>query len=395
MKGTHKKIRLVSLLLVALMLIIPLSSCKGRELSRTKLAKTEVGKVGEYTVLYEELYFLAKNYAAGLKDIYPDDKDALNAAIWQRVNEKITENYAILALCKQNGIIYDEKALASDVSSSIAKDIEAQYGGSRSDYFKSQEEVGLTDHYVRFITGVNLLYGQLGTKYKDSGVIPNSDKDLISYIQKNFVHTWHVAVFVNDESECEEKLAKIKEAEALLKNGTSMYELIGSKYNEDVTLDYLSDAYGYYFPRGVMDEKYEDAAFSIAVGEHVIVESKAQNSKGQYVDCFYLVERLSTTSEQSLVEIEKNLNTLSDSVADSILYEDKEKIRKTLSFEPNEFALSLDLSELEPAKNGFDYQLVLIIVASVLSVAVVVTVVILVRRERTRRFQKNIKRLPK
>lgn len=395
MKRTHGKIRLICALIVALMLILALSSCKGRALSQTKLAKTEVGKVGEYSVLYEELYFLAKNYTEGLKKLYPDDTEALNKAIWERINEKITENYAILTLCKENGIVYDEKALAADVKASIAKDIEAEYDGNRSEYYKSQEEVGLTDHYVRFITGVNMLYGQLGTKYKTSGVIPNTDKELVEYIQKNFVHTWHIAVFVNEGDDREQKLAKIKEAEALLENGTSMYELIGSKYNEDVTPDYLSDAYGYYFPRGVMDEKYEEASFSINVGSHVIVESKAQNNQGQYVECFYLIERLSTTSEDSIAEIEKNLHTLSDSVADSILYEEKEKVRKTLSFEPNEFALSLNISELEPAKNGFDYQLVIVIVMSVVSVALVVTVVILVRRAKTRRFQKNIKRLPK
>ena len=42
-----------------------------------------------------------------------------------------------------------------------------------------------------------------------------------------------------------------------------MYELIGSEYNEDVTPEYLADTYGYYFPRGIMDEKYEEAAFGM------------------------------------------------------------------------------------------------------------------------------------
>ena len=100
---------------------------------------------------------------------------------------------------------------------------------------------------------------------------------LVPYIQENFAHTWHIAVFLNNENEREKKLAKIEKAQALLENGTSMYELIGSEYNEDVTLDYLSDAYGYYFPRGTMDKKYEDAAFGMNVGDNVIVESKAEN----------------------------------------------------------------------------------------------------------------------
>ena len=313
--------------------------------------------------------------------------------MWKAVNENITENYAILKLCENEGISYDEKELKKDIETAITLDIENEFDGSRSKYFKSQREVGLTDRYVRFITGVNLRYGKLGTKYHDDGVIPNNDDQLVSYIQKNFAHTWHIAVFVNEGETREENLAKIEEAQKLLNDGTySMYKLIGSKYNEDVTPDYLSDAYGYYFPRGIMDEKYEDAAFSMAVGDNAIVETRAQNSKGEYVDCFYLVEKLSTTSEASKVEIENNLSTLTDYVGDAIINDKKEAVQATLSFEPNDFAKSLDVSNLEPVKNGADYQLIIAIVCTVVAVAAVAVAIILIRRARTRRFQSLIKK---
>ena len=171
-----------------------------------------------------------------------------------------------------------------------------------------------------------------------------------------------------------------------------MYKLIGSKYNEDVTPDYLSDAYGYYFPKGIMDEKYENAAFSMKVGDNVIVESRAQNGQGEYVDCFYLIEKLSTTSEASKVEIENNLRTLSDYVGDSIINDKKEAVQATLSFEPNDFAKSLDISNLEPVKNGADYQLIITIVCTVVVVATAAVAIVLTRRARTRRFQSLIKK---
>ena len=384
--------RYAALILALLLLSFSMVSCKGRPLARTKLAKTEVGSLGEYTVLYEELYFLAKNYTESFKDSYTGDDEGLDAAIWNAINENITENYAILELCRQEGIIYDEKELRDDVKASVAATIESEFDGKRKDYFKSQLDAGLTDHYVRFVTGINLLYAQLATEYKNDGTIPSSPDVLIPYIQENFAHTWHIAVFINDESEREQKLAKIEEAQKLLDGGTSMYKLIGSQYNEDVTTDYLTDAYGYYFPRGVMDNKYEDAAFSLEVGDNVLVESTAKNGNGVTVPCIYLIERLSTTDSASKTEIEKNLTTLSTSLSDAIINDRKEEVEKTLSFTPNDFARSLDISDLKPVSNGVDYQMILIVSASIISFALVICAAIIITRVRTKRFQQKLKK---
>jgi hypothetical protein len=390
MKLKYRIQKTVALILLILTLALAITSCKGRPLSQTELASTEVGRVGEYSVLYEELYFLANNYKTGLEDDYKNDAEGLKKAVWDSVKSNITENYAILELCKSEGLIYDEKALRKEVDNAIELDIEASFDGSRKDFFESQRAVGLTDHYVRFITGVNLLYSEYAAKLKESDSFPRTDTELVNYISENFVHTWHIAVFVNDGEDRDEKLAKLREAQDLLNNGTSMYELIGSKYNEDATPDYLSDAYGYYFPRGIMDEKYEEAAFTMAVGDNMIVETMAQNSIGDYVECFYLVERLSTTTQASKDEIRKNLATLSKMVADAMIYDKKEQIQKNLSFEPNDFARSLDITALEPAESGIDYQMIITVVASIISCAIAIVLIILVRRTRMKKFQNSI-----
>jgi hypothetical protein len=390
MKLKYRIQKTVALILLILTLALAITSCKGRPLSQTELASTEVGRIGEYSVLYEELYFLANNYKTGLEDDYKNDAEGLKKAVWDSVKSNITENYAILELCKSEGLIYDEKALRKEVDNAIELDIEASFDGSRKDFFESQRAVGLTDHYVRFITGVNLLYSEYAAKLKESDSFPRTDTELVNYISENFVHTWHIAVFVNDGEDRDEKLAKLREAQDLLNNGTSMYELIGSKYNEDATPDYLSDAYGYYFPRGIMDEKYEEAAFTMAVGDNMIVETMAQNSIGDYVECFYLVERLSTTTQASKDEIRKNLATLSKMVADAMIYDKKEQIQKNLSFEPNDFARSLDITALEPAESGIDYQMIITVVASIISCAIAIVLIILVRRTRMKKFQNSI-----
>ena len=141
-----------------------------------------------------------------------------------------------------------------------------------------------------------------------------------------------------------------------------------------------------------MDEKYENAAFEIEVGDNILVESTAKNSLGVTVPCIYLIERLSTSNEESKTEIEKNLSTLSTSLSDAIINDKKVEVQKTLSFAPNDYARSLDISDLEPTSNGVDYQVILIATASVLICALAVSAVIIITRVRTKRFQQSIKK---
>ncbi len=382
-------LKIVAIILILLTVFPLLVSCKARPLAQTKLAKTEVGTVGEYKVLYEELYFLANNYARAMKDDYGNDKAALDAAVWAKVKENIVSNYAILELCKSAGLVYDEEALKEDVEKAIELQIEQDYGGSRSDYLKSQKEVGLTDHYVRFVTGVDILYNRLDTQYKTTGIVPNSDEALLKFIKENFIHTWHIAIFVNEGDDRDAKLKKAQEALALIESGTSMYDMIGGVYNEDLNPGSLKDAFGYYFPKGIMEKSYEDAAFSLNVGKHSqIVESMGENNYGEYVECFYIIERLPLSDE----EIKSNFFTLSDMVSESIIAQQVEAIKATLTFTPNEFANSLDISNLKPAKNGADTLLIIVVSACVAVCVGAVALIIIVRNVKTKKFHKQNKK---
>lgn len=382
-------LRILALSLSLLLLFPALVSCKARPLAQTKLAGTEVGKVGKYSVSYEEFYFLAYNYYDAVKDNYKNDPEALKAEVWNYVEENITANYAILSLCESEGIVYDEDALAEDVEQYLELTIQSSFDNSRSDYIESQEAMGLTDHYVRFVLGVDMLYDKLELKYKENGTVPNTDEQLMAYIKENFVHTWHIAILVDEGDDREEELAKAEEALGLLNTGTSMYHLIGSKYNEDTNIDSLSDAYGHYFPRGVMTKEFEDAAFALKINDvSGIVESTAQNANGEYVECFYLIQRLAMNDK----EIEANFETLSSSVSASIVADKMESVKASLSFEENDFAKSLDVTALEFPGNGADIQMIIAVSASILICALVIVAIIVIRKVRTKRFQRAIKK---
>lgn len=385
----RKPLKIFSLILVFIMLSTSLLSCTARPLAHGKLAKTVVGTVGSHDVYYEELYFLANSYYNSAKAKYGDDTEAIKEFVWNSIKENITVNYAILDLCASEGIEYDERALKSEIEQEIDIIINTSFDGSRSKYLRSQLESGITDHYYRFCTGVDILYGKLATKYQTEGKVPNTDEAITSYIKESFIHTWHIAIYVDKGDDREAEYAKALEAKKLLDDGNSMYSLIGSKYNENTVPEALTDAYGYYFPRGVMDKDYENAAFALEkVGDRTdIVISQGTSPSGAHVECFYIIEKLAVKDS----EINANFNYLSDMVKDAIITQELEAHREKLEFIPNDYALSLDITSLEAPKNGVDYQAIIAVSATVIGVLLITASVFIFRAIRAKRFHKKHK----
>lgn len=380
----NKFLKIIALCLVLIIASASLLSCTARPLAQSKLAKTVVGSVGSHDVYYEELYFLANSYYGSAKAKYGNDTEAIKNYVWDSVNKNIITNYAILDLCASEGFNYDESELASEVEKSIELTIDSSFNGSRGQYLSSQLSAGITDHYYRFCTGVDILYSKFATKYQIDGKVPHTDETITDYIKENFIHTWHIAIYVENGDDRDAEYAKALEAKKLLDDGNSMYSLIGSKYNENTVPESLVDAYGYYFPRGVMDKDYEDAAFALEKnGDRTdIIVSHGASPSGNYVECFYIIEKLAVKDS----EIKANFNTLSDMVKDSIITQELEKYRQKLEFTPNEYALSLDILNLEAPKNGVDYQLIIAITATVIGIAIIIVAIFVFRSIRAKRF---------
>lgn len=381
--------KIISLILVLIIISTSLLSCSARPLAQSKLAKTVVGTVGTHDVYYEELYFLANNYYDTAKAKYGDDTEAIKKFVWDSVKDNITTNYAILDLCAAEGIEYNKNELATEIEQGIEATINSSFDGNRNEYLNAQLSAGITDHYYRFCAEVDLLYGKLATKYQTDGKVPNTDAKINDYIKENFIHTWHIAVYVDKNDDRDTEYEKILTAKKLLDDGNSMYSLIGSKYNENTVPESLNDAYGYYFPRGVMEKDYEDAAFALKkAGERTdIIVSHGTSPSGNYVECFYIIEKLAVKD----TEINANFNYLSDMVKDSIITQDLESYREKLSFTPNDYALSLDVTSLEAPKNGADYQVIIAIVVFVIGVALIIVAIFVFRTVRAKRFHKKHK----
>lgn len=384
-----KSIRFLSFFLITIILSLSLFSCGVRPLAQSKLARTKVGKVGSHDVYYEELYCLANSYLPVAKANHGEDSTAVKEAVWDYVKENIPINYAILDLCASEGIEYNEKALQDEINNAIEVEIEASFDGDRDAYLNSQLEEGITDHYYRFCLGIDAIYKKLAEKYQEEGKIPTSDEDVIKYVKENFVHTWHIAVYVNKNDDRDTEYAKILEAKRLLDSGNSMYKLFGSAYNENIAYESLVNTDGYYFPKGIMEKDYEAAAFSLKNnGDRTdIITSRAKSpTSGSYVECFYIIEKLPIKD----TEINDNFNYLSDMIRETVVTDGLNDHLEKLSFEPNEYALSLDLTALEAPTNGADYQVIIIVTASIASIALIICGIFIFRHVRAKRFKKAL-----
>jgi len=300
------------------------------------------------------------------------------------VREHILPNYAMLRLCADAGLAYDEasKELTDAAQEYVDSLIESEFDGKRADYRDSLAEIGMTDHHLRFNARVDALYAKLPSIYGEQGLLPSTDDEIRDYVSKKFIRTWHVAILVEYGESYEENRAKAEEALALLQSGQkTMYDLIGSKYNEDFSL-FTTD--GYYFPRGSMDQVYEDAAFALQVNEKSgIVESTGKSNKtSNDVTCFYIIERLAIEDAY----VNTHLNDLADKCADAVVATKLDEVSKALSFTPNEFYSTLDLTALEAPDDGADVGLILLIGGIVLMVAGGTTAVVLIviRKKKTR-----------
>ncbi len=390
MNNTVKKL-IISVLLISLFVSV-FTSCESRPLKSNKTASDTVGTVGEFDVAYEELYYLVKSYRAQLdlkygNDAYKssevitvtDDSGAekevvLSEYYLERLKElvydNIVPNYAILTLCQDVGLSLDSEIIQENIQSSVDTYIETDFEGKRSEYKKAMKEQGITDNYIRFNIGVDLMYSGLVAEYLESGVLTDDNEKIKAKINEEFIRTWHIMILNEDGSP--ENLVRANEALAKIEGGESMYKMIGGTYNDDLTLTTLD---GYYFTKGSMDKAYEEAAYALEVGETSgVVASIGKDSVGNQVDCYYIIQRL----ELEDAYIEKNFEELKNSYYSSVVYEKIDELSNALEFSPNAYGSSLDLLELEPVGQSDPVVTITIVSITVGAILIAATVCLIV-----------------
>ena len=363
MKRNSVIIRFFAVLLILITVFPMLVSCKKRE-------RAIVGTVNGREICYDELYFLVNSYKNSVLESCNGDEALARQRLNELVMEDIVANCAILELCEDYGL--ELKSVKAEVKDQVALTITQNFANDEKAYREDLKKNNLTEHYFKFVTGVDLLYSKLPAKYEESGKISVDEDNIIDFVKKNFIRVNHI-VRINETADMDkENLAKMEEALALLNAGYSMTFLIENNY----THDYKDvSAKGYILTGGEMREEYETAAFALDVGEiSGIIKSRCEsNLEDKYVDCYYIIQRLELSDKY----IEDNFYELKSKYINTAINTELEAKRETLEFVPNKEFLELDLLNLpEPRKSLPVFGLIMIIVGAVAVVAIIVIMII-------------------
>lgn len=330
-------------LLALSLLTLSCTACETKE--KQIRAKQIVGEVDGNPIYYDELYALAGHYLASAKAAANGDSQKLAAELDRLIQTNIVVNTAILRLCESKGLTYNQKEWSEQIDAELQSTINQSFGGDEDAFQANLTENRLTERYLRYTTGLNLLYDQLAIQYPLLGLVADGEEDVRQYISENFVHTYHLVLFYDDSNQAE-KYEKMQEAHRLLQEGASMYDLIRRGYSEDFGNPSGS---GYYFTKGSMEEIYETAAFSLKINEiSDILDTKGADNYGGYSSCYYILQRAPLDEEY----INEHFSDLQDDYYAGVIYSDLQTLQATLTFEPNSFYRSLNLTDLPAPREG-------------------------------------------
>ena len=376
MKSRFIFLRITACLMALLLLSVALLSCGASKNPAKPDKKTVVGTVDGRQVYYDELYFLVNSYRESAEKKYGDDPEALREELDRLFRDNVRSTYAMIRLCEERGLTFSEREWADQVDSEIESYVTEFFQEDEELFEAEREEVGLSERYFRYLLATELFYNQLLYVYPDEGLVESDEEALERMIDEEFIHVYHLAIFNDEGDDPDMNLEKIQEAHSLLKSGKySMYDLIKKGYTED-----LSDvgANGEYIIRGTVDEAYEDAAFSLRVGDiSDVIEAEGINNENKTVSCYYVIQRFAPDPDY----VESHYTQLVDQYYGSVIAADLKEVEDSLSFEPNELYEELDLINLvKPKQASIVPVIVISCVAGVLVIGLIIVLIVIKKK---------------
>jgi len=350
-----KKRRIIAIVSISLVLALVIGAVawitvsNWDEYQQVAAERKTVATCNGYDIPYEELRFVTLFYKDHLKEKYgkgiwddPTTAEQYRAELEALVMENLNENYVVLTTCDNLGIPTESKDMEDYVDDEMAK-LRNSFE-SKKEYREWLDEHWMTEHYMRFSMGISFLESAIYWTLLDNGLYTYTQDniaDFREYVETSgkYARIIHVYIENVDGEDPAANLAKAREISDELQAAATdeerlalMHRYIGSEINDDL---YSVTGDGYYFTRGEMDEDYEEAAFSLEIGE---VSDPVVCKGGNYV-----LMRLTPEAEY----IKKNAQTLLNyyhSVALSI-YEDQ--FRPQCIVQLNEYGESIDLVALK------------------------------------------------
>lgn len=280
-KSPKKFLKLISLSLASLTVCAALFSCGSNPAERKKGDGDAVMTVGEYTVprdLYN--YFVngyRRQYLGGGKTENEEDERLLGEKIESDAEKSLSMIYAVFSLAADYGISSDSDEIKDAAESEKEAYIAESFNGDTDAFYKELLENYMTVDVFDTLMLHRSLQNALYEKLIESGEI-DSDKDSVLEKLKSAeaVRVKHVLIKYDSSlfsyhdilsPSAPAKTAALEKAKEVVKKakeGEDFDSLI-SEYGEDVMM--FSNPDGYYIVRGNQETDFENACFSLGIGE--------------------------------------------------------------------------------------------------------------------------------
>lgn len=321
------------------------------EYQRLAAERKTVATCNGFEIPYEELRFVTKLYKDSLaysygEDIWDDPATAepYREELEKLVMENLNENYLILSTCRYLSIDTESNLMEEYVDEKMEDMLANDYGGDRKQMLEDFEKDGLTEHYMRFLIGIEYLHSTIYYTLLDAGLYDYTTDNISEFMDyvatsEDYARTIHVYIKNDADDDVAANRENAERISAALQAETDsearlemMHDYIGSAVNEDTQ---LTSTNGYYFTYGEMEESYEAATFALAHGEvSDVVET---------YDGFYVIMRL----EPEMAYIMLNAQTLLSYYQSASMGAYIERFEEDCQVVLNEYGQSLDLLNLE------------------------------------------------
>lgn len=252
---------------LALSLMLPLSAC-GDVRKSTKAERQTVLTIDGFEVPYEQFRYLVCNYmdtyADGKADYWTTETAALaQDEIFDQCFDTLCSQYATLSLCREYGVDTASGAIDELVETLMAGYV-AQYADEET-YAAALRESYLNDSVYRFFTTISVCQQELYYAMLKSGAIEEDNEKIYPLLEDDtFIRVKQILIQNDPGEDIEANRKKAEELQARAAAGEDFDTLVG-KYGEDLYMFNNTD--GYYICRGVRYREFEDAAFSLSLGE--------------------------------------------------------------------------------------------------------------------------------
>lgn len=338
-------------ILIGTLAILFVNGVFGNREEYQKLAQDRktVATCNGFDIPYEELVFLTTLYKNSLAFSYGEDiwddpataeqyRDELETLVMENLNE----NYLILSTCKYLSIDTNSSLVEEYVDQQMKEILQLDYNGDKKKMLEDFEADGLTEHYMRFLIGVEYLQSSIYYTLLEADLYDFSTDNIgefIDYVMEseNYARTIHYYVRNDEGDDVEANRAKAQNVVDKIREAATYTERIDRmhtfmKYSEDTQ---MVSKNGYYFTLGEMEEAYETAAFAL--------RSTEVSDVIELNDGFFVIMRLDP--EQDYVTT--NVQTLLQNYQSAAMGAYIQRFEKDCQVVMNEYGKSLDLLNLQ------------------------------------------------